>query len=191
MPIRGKIINPEKNDYAKLMQNEEVAAIISALGTGIREEFNIADLRYGKIIIMTDADDDGAHIAALLMTFFYRFMRPLITEGHLYIAKPPLYRVNVKSQKFYIHTDAELDSYRKKYGDKIEVTRFKGLGEMDADELGTTTMEIGKRQIIKVNIEDCDEASKILSVLMGSNVAPRKEHIINKSAERVLELNNG
>ena len=191
MPIRGKIINPEKNDYAKLMQNEEVAAIISALGTGIREEFNIADLRYGKIIIMTDADDDGAHIAALLMTFFYRFMRPLITEGHLYIAKPPLYRVNVKSQKFYIHTDSELDSYRKKYGDKIEVTRFKGLGEMDADELGTTTMEIGKRQIIKVNIEDCDEASKILSVLMGSNVAPRKEHIINKSVERVLELNNG
>jgi len=191
MPIRGKIINPEKNDYAKLMQNEEVAAIISALGTGIREEFNIADLRYGKIIIMTDADDDGAHIAALLMTFFYRFMRPLITEGHLYIAKPPLYRVNVKSQKFYIHTDAELDSYRKKYGDKIEVTRFKGLGEMDADELGTTTMEIGKRQIIKVNIDDCDEASRILSVLMGSNVAPRKEHIINKSAERVLELNNG
>jgi DNA gyrase subunit B len=191
MPIRGKIINPEKNDYAKLMQNEEVAAIISALGTGIREEFNIADLRYGKIIIMTDADDDGAHIAALLMTFFYRFMRPLITEGHLYLAKPPLYRVSVKSQRFYIHTDAELDSYRKKYGDKIEVTRFKGLGEMDADELGTTTMEIGKRQIIKVNIEDCDEASRILSVLMGSNVAPRKEHIINKSAERVLELNNG
>ena len=191
MPIRGKIINPEKNDYAKLMQNEEVAAIISALGTGIRDDFNISELRYGKIIIMTDADDDGAHIAALLMTFFYRFMRPLITEGHLYIAKPPLYRVNVKSQKFYIHTDAELESYRKKYGDKIEVTRFKGLGEMDADELGTTTMEIGKRQIIKVNIDDCDEASRILSVLMGSNVAPRKEHIINKSAERVLELNNG
>ena len=191
MPIRGKIINPEKNDYAKLMQNEEVAAIISALGTGIRDDFNITDLRYGKIIIMTDADDDGAHIAALLMTFFYRFMRPLITEGHLYIAKPPLYRVNVKSQKFYIHTDAELEGYRKKYGDKIEVTRFKGLGEMDADELGTTTMEIGKRQIIKVNIEDLDEASRILSVLMGSNVAPRKEHIINKSAERVLELNNG
>jgi DNA gyrase subunit B len=191
MPIRGKIINPEKNDYAKLMQNEEVAAIISALGTGIRDDFNITDLRYGKIIIMTDADDDGAHIAALLMTFFYRFMRPLITEGHLYIAKPPLYRVNVKNQKFYIHTDAELEGYRKKYGDKIEVTRFKGLGEMDADELGTTTMEIGKRQIIKVNIEDLDEASRILSVLMGSNVAPRKEHIINKSAERVLELNNG
>jgi DNA gyrase subunit B len=191
MPIRGKIINPEKNDYAKLMQNEEVAAIISALGTGIRDDFNIADLRYGKIIIMTDADDDGAHIAALLMTFFYRFMRPLITEGHLYIAKPPLYRVNVKNQKFYIHTDAELEGYRKKYGDKIEVTRFKGLGEMDADELGTTTMEIGKRQIIKVNIDDLDEASRILSVLMGSNVAPRKEHIINKSAQRVLELNNG
>ena len=191
MPIRGKIINPEKNDYAKLMQNEEVAAIISALGTGIRDEFNISDLRYGKIIIMTDADDDGAHIAALLMTFFYRFMRPLITEGHLFLAKPPLYRVNVKNQKFYIHTNEELDSYRKKYGDKIEVTRFKGLGEMDADELGVTTMEIGKRQVIQVTVDDADEASRILSVLMGSNVAPRKEHIINKSAGRAVEMNNG
>ena len=191
MPIRGKIINPEKNDYAKLMQNEEVAAIISALGTGIRDDFNISDLRYGKIIIMTDADDDGAHIAALLMTFFYRFMRPMITEGHLFLAKPPLYRVNVKNQKFYIHTNEELDSYRKKYGDKIEVTRFKGLGEMDADELGVTTMEIGKRQVIQVTVEDADEASRILSVLMGSNVAPRKEHIINKSAGRVVEMNNG
>ncbi len=191
MPIRGKIINPEKNDYAKLMQNEEVAAIISALGTGIRDEFNISDLRYGKIIIMTDADDDGAHIAALLMTFFYRFMRPLITEGHLFLAKPPLYRVIVKNQRFYIHTNEELDSYRKKYGDKIEVTRFKGLGEMDADELGVTTMEIGKRQVIQVTVEDADEASRILSVLMGSNVAPRKEHIINKSAGRAVEMNNG
>ncbi len=190
MPIRGKIINPEKNDYAKLMQNEEVAAIISAVGTGIKDEFNIKDLRYGKIVIMTDADDDGAHIATLLMTFFYRFMRQLITDGHLYIAKPPLYRVNYKNEKNYIHTEAELEGYRKKYGDKIEVTRFKGLGEMDADELGTTTMEIGKRQIIKVNVEDVEEASRILNVLMGSNVAPRKEHIIEKSAARMLE-NNG
>ena len=187
MPIRGKIINPEKNDYAKLMQNEEVAAIISAVGTGIRDEFSIKDLRYGKIIIMTDADDDGAHIATLLMTFFYRFMRPLITEGHLYIAKPPLYRVNYKNEKNYIHTDAELEGYRKKYGDKIEVTRFKGLGEMDADELGTTTMEIGKRQIIKVTVEDIEEASHILNVLMGSNVGPRKEHIVEKSAKRLAE----
>jgi DNA gyrase subunit B len=154
MPIRGKIINPEKNDYARLIQNEEVSSIISALGTGIRDEFKIEDLRYGKIVIMTDADDDGAHIAALLMTFFYRFMRPLVTSGKLYLAKPPLYRVNVKNQKFYIHTNEELDSYRKKYGDKIEVTRFKGLGEMDGDELGHTTMEIGTRQIIKVNVED-------------------------------------
>lgn len=187
MPIRGKIINPEKNDYAKLMANEEVAAIISAVGTGIKDDFNINDLRYGKIIIMTDADDDGAHIAALLMTFFYRFMRPLITSGHLYIAKPPLYRVNVKSQKFYIHTNEELDSYRKKYGDKIEVTRFKGLGEMDADELGRTTMEIGNRQIIRVNVEDVETSSNMLSVLMGSEVGPRKEHIIVKSEKRSLE----
>jgi DNA gyrase subunit B len=188
MPIRGKIINPEKNDYARLIQNEEVSSIISALGTGIRDEFKIEDLRYGKIVIMTDADDDGAHIAALLMTFFYRFMRPLVTSGKLYLAKPPLYRVNVKNQKFYIHTNEELDSYRKKYGDKIEVTRFKGLGEMDGDELGHTTMEIGTRQIIKVNVEDVEESSKILSVLMGSEVGPRKEHIIKKSAARALKV---
>ena len=188
MPIRGKIINPEKNDYARLIQNEEVSSIISALGTGIRDEFKIEDLRYGKIVIMTDADDDGAHIAALLMTFFYRFMRPLVTAGKLYLAKPPLYRVNVKNQKFYIHTNEELDSYRKKYGDKIEVTRFKGLGEMDGDELGHTTMEVGTRQIIKVNVEDVEESSKMLSVLMGSEVGPRKEHIIKKSAARALEV---
>lgn len=188
MPIRGKIINPEKHDYSKLMQNEEVAAIISAVGTGIKDDFNLKDLRYGKIVIMTDADDDGAHIATLLMTFFYKFMRPLITEGHLYIAKPPLYRVTVKNQHSYIHTNEDLDLMRKKYGDKIEVTRFKGLGEMDAEELGTTTMEIGKRQIIKVGVEDADEASRMLSVLMGSNVAPRKEHIINKSYTRTVEI---
>lgn len=187
MPIRGKIINPEKNDYAKLIQNEEVTAIISAVGTGIKDDFELKDLRYGKIIIMTDADDDGAHIATLLMTFFYRFMRPLITNGHLYIAKPPLYRVTVKNQHSYIHTNEELELMRKKYGDKIDVTRFKGLGEMDAEELGSTTMEIGSRQIIKVTIEDADEASRILSVLMGSNVGPRKEHIINKSFTRTVE----
>ena len=187
MPIRGKIINPEKHDYSKLMQNEEVAAIISAVGTGIKDDFKLEDLRYGKIVIMTDADDDGAHIATLLMTFFYKFMKPLITEGHLYIAKPPLYRVTVKNQHSYIHTNEELEALRKKFGDKIEVTRFKGLGEMDAEELGTTTMEIGKRQIIKVGVEDADEASRILSVLMGSNVAPRKEHIINKSYTRTVE----
>lgn len=187
MPIRGKIINPEKNDYAKLMQNEEVAAIISALGTGIREDFKIEDLRYGKIIIMTDADDDGAHIAALLMTFFYRFMKPLILSGNLYLAKPPLYRVKIKNEVNYIHTNEELSGYRKKYGDKIEVTRFKGLGEMDADELGRTTMEIGNRHIIRVNVEDVEASSNLLSVLMGSEVAPRKEHIIGKSELRTAE----
>ena len=189
MPIRGKIINPEKNDYARLMQNEEVASIISALGTGIRDEFKIEDLRYGKIVIMTDADDDGAHIAALLMTFFYRFMRPLVLAGKLYLAKPPLYRVNVKNQKFYIHSNEELETYRKKYGDKIEVTRFKGLGEMDGDELGVTTMEIGTRHIIKVNVENAEDASDLISTLMGSEVAPRKEHIIKKSAIRASEEN--
>ena len=190
LPIRGKIINPEKNELAKLLANEEVSALISAIGTGIRDEFKIEDLRYGKIIIMTDADDDGAHIAALLMTFFYRFMRPLVLKGHLYLAKPPLYRVTVKSVHNYIHTEEELNSYRAKYGDKIDVTRFKGLGEMDAEELGHTTMEIGTRQIIKIGVEDAEEASNMLSVLMGSEVGPRKAHIIKKSFERSKEIEN-
>jgi DNA gyrase subunit B len=190
LPIRGKIINPEKNELAKLLANEEVSALISAIGTGIRDEFKIEDLRYGKIIIMTDADDDGAHIAALLMTFFYRFMRPLVLKGHLYLAKPPLYRVTVKSVHNYIHTEEELNSYRAKYGDKIDVTRFKGLGEMDAEELGHTTMEIGTRQIIKIGVDDAEEASNMLSVLMGSEVGPRKAHIIKKSFERSKEIEN-
>jgi DNA gyrase subunit B len=190
LPIRGKIINPEKNELAKLLANEEVSALISAIGTGIRDEFKIEDLRYGKIIIMTDADDDGAHIAALLMTFFYRFMRPLVLKGHLYLAKPPLYRVTVKSVHNYIHTEEELNSYRAKYGDKIDVTRFKGLGEMDAEELGHTTMEIGTRQIIKIGVDDAEEASNMLSVLMGSEVGPRKAHIIKKSFERSKEVVN-
>ena len=190
LPIRGKIINPEKNELAKLLANEEVSALISAIGTGIRDEFKIEDLRYGKIIIMTDADDDGAHIAALLMTFFYRFMRPLVLKGHLYLAKPPLYRVTVKSNHNYIHTEEELNSYRAKYGDKIDVTRFKGLGEMDAEELGHTTMEIGTRQLIKIGVEDAEEASNMLAVLMGSEVGPRKAHIIKKSFERSKEVEN-
>jgi DNA gyrase subunit B len=190
LPIRGKIINPEKNDLAKLLANEEVSALISAIGTGIRDDFKIEDLRYGKVIIMTDADDDGAHIAALLMTFFYRFMRPLVLKGHLYLAKPPLYRVTIKNVHNYIHTEEELNSYRAKYGDKIDVTRFKGLGEMDADELGHTTMEIGTRQIIKIGVEDAEEASTMLSVLMGNEVGPRKAHIIKKSFERSKEVVN-
>ena len=166
------------------------AAVISAIGTGIRDDFKIEDLRYGKVIIMTDADDDGAHIAALLMTFFYRFMRPLVLKGHLYLAKPPLYRVTIKNVHNYIHTEEELNSYRAKYGDKIDVTRFKGLGEMDADELGHTTMEIGTRQIIKIGVEDAEEASNMLSVLMGNEVGPRKAHIIKKSFERSKEVVN-
>ena len=190
LPIRGKIINPEKNELAKLLANEEVSALISAIGTGIHDDFKIEDLRYGKVIIMTDADDDGAHIAALLMTFFYRFMRPLVLKGHLYLAKPPLYRVTIKNNHNYIHTEEVLNSYRAKYGDKIDVTRFKGLGEMDAEELGLTTMEIGTRQLIKIAVEDAEEASNMLSILMGSEVGPRKAHIIKKSIERSKEVEN-
>jgi DNA gyrase/topoisomerase IV subunit B len=191
-PLRGKLLNVRGESIKKITDNKEITDLKKILGLENGREYKSIEevqqyLRYGKIIIMTDADDDGAHIAALLMTFFYRFMKPLILSGNLYLAKPPLYRVKVKNETNYIHTNEELDGYRKKYGDKIEVTRFKGLGEMDADELGRTTMEIGNRYIIRVNVENVEESSHLVSVLMGSEVAPRKEHIIMKSELRTAE----
>jgi len=176
LPIRGKIINPEKNELAKLLANEEVSALISAIGTGIRDDFKIEDLRYGKVIIMTDADDDGAHIAALLMTFFYRFMRPLVLKGHLYLAKPPLYRVTIKNVHNYIHTEEELNSYRAKYGDKIDVTRFKGLGEISPDEF---KFFIGENiRLEPVVITKDIHIKDILEFYMGKNTPDRQDFII-------------
>lgn len=187
MPIRGKIINPDKNELAKLLANEEVAALINAIGTGVQDEFDINKVRYGKIILMTDADDDGCHIRTLLMTFLYRFMKPLVEGGFVYLANPPLYRVTKGNNTVYLHDDKALENHRRKNGDKGEqLLRFKGLGEMDAEELGATTMLKGARRLTRITVDDAEEASHMLSVLMGSNVGPRKAHIIQRSQERAL-----
>lgn len=194
LPIRGKIINAEKNDLASLMGNQEIQSLISAIGTGTtrdKEDFNIDNRRYNKIIIMTDADVDGSHISTLLITFFYRFMRPLVEEGHVYLAESPLYKIADNKQIQFVWTDKEKDDIvNKSPNKKYKITRFKGLGEMDALELGETTMKIGSRKLTRITVEDSIEADNILSVLMGRNVADRKAFIVEHSKTRNKGIEN-
>lgn len=182
MPIRGKMINAEKHNIAALLKNKEVVDLIRAIGTGIKEEFDIDKLRYGKIIIMADADDDGSHIATLLMTFFFRFMKPLVTGGHLYIALPPLYVVRKGAKSIYCWNDKDKnDALKEMPGGKV--TRFKGLGEMDESQLGETTMDPANRRLVRLEIDDIAQAEKVVSILMGDNVSARKQRLkdnINK-----------
>ena len=173
LPIRGKILNVEKANPNKVFSSQEISAIITALGTGVGEQFNSEKLRYGKIIIMSDADVDGQHIKTLLLTFFFRFMKKLIEEGHIYAAVPPLYRIRKGKENIYVYNDNEL----KKYTGKSEVQRFKGLGEMNPEQLWETTMNAKKRMLRKITIEDAAEADRIFSILMGSEVEPRKKFI--------------
>lgn len=175
LPIRGKIINAEKRDIVTLLKNKEIQALITAIGTGIRDEFDIDKLRYHKIIIMSDADDDGHHISTLLLTFFYRYMKPLVAGGFLYLAQPPLYCVERGKKRDYCFSDAELKALTK--DGKGKVVRFKGLGEMDAEQLADTTMDPDNRHLIQLNLDDAAEAERIVSVLMGSDVSARKTHI--------------
>lgn len=178
LPIRGKIINAEKRDIVTILKNKEIQSLIMAIGTGIRDEFDIEKLRYHKIIIMSDADDDGHHISTLLLTFFYRYMKPLVTGGFLYLAQPPLFCHEVGKKRTYCFSDTELKGI---VGDgKGKVVRFKGLGEMDAEQLAETTMEPERRHLIRLSIDDAVEAERMVSVLMGSNVPLRKEHITNQ-----------
>lgn len=179
LPIKGKIINSEKQNLNSILKNKEIVSLITAIGTGIKDDFDINKLRYDKIIIMSDADDDGCHIATLLLTFFYRFMRPLITGGHLYLAQPPLYCVETNKQKLYCHNDEELKKLLEKHP-KSKIIRFKGLGEMDAEQLAETTMEPKTRRLIQLEISDAAESERIVSVLMGSDVSLRKQHISNQ-----------
>ncbi len=194
LPLRGKIINTEKATMTDIMKNEEINTMIHCIGAGYGSEFDIKDINYDKVIIMTDADDDGAHIQCLLLTFFYRFMKPLIEEGHLYIAMPPLYKVDTdkdgKNRKYFwtkdemqVYTD-ELQNKNKKYS----LQRYKGLGEMNPLPLWETTMNPESRNLIKVNITDAALAEKRVSVLMGDVVEPRKEWI-NENVEFTLEDN--
>ena len=186
LPLRGKVLNCEKASSNDIHANEELNTLIYAIGAGMGSDFDPKDSNYGKIIIMTDADDDGAHIQTLLLTFFYRFMRPLIENGMLYIANPPLYALDFGKYKEYVATDEELEEKKKTIKGTYKVQRFKGLGEMNSDELYETTMCPETRSLIKVSITDAALAEKRVSVLMGDKVEPRKEWI-NENVDFTLE----
>ncbi len=178
LPLRGKVLNTEKARMEEILKNEEINTMIHTIGAGVGSDFNADDSNYDKVIIMTDADDDGAHIQILLITFFYRYMKPLIEAGKLYIALPPLYKVEYGKKHFYAWTDEELESIKKENGGKAgSQQRYKGLGEMNAEQLWETTMNPDSRMLIRVTIEDGNIAEKRVSVLMGDKVDPRKEWI--------------
>jgi topoisomerase-4 subunit B len=183
LPLKGKPLNPEKAKLADVLKNEEYRAIVSAIGAGIGTDFEVEDSNYSKIIIMTDADTDGAHIQVLLLTFFYRYMKPLIDAGRIYIAQPPLYKITRKSGKLetmrYAFSDEELANYLKEFGDKYELQRYKGLGEMNPEQLWETTMDPEMRTLLKVEIADTAKAERRVSTLMGDKVEPRKRWIVD------------
>lgn len=190
LPLRGKIINVEKARLDKILANKEIRSMITAFGTGIGEEFDINKRRYDKIIIMTDADVDGAHIRTLLLTFFYRFMKPLITEGHVYIAQPPLYQVRKGKQVWYYFSDEAMNQKLDELGrdsNTVVVQRYKGLGEMNPEQLWETTMDPENRTMLRVHLEDAAEADRIFSVLMGDKVEPRRK-FIQDNAKKVRNL---
>ncbi|MCX7688281.1 MAG: DNA topoisomerase (ATP-hydrolyzing) subunit B [Fimbriimonadales bacterium] len=201
LPLRGKILNVEKARLDKALENEEIRALITALGTGISVDnngnssgesdsrFDISKLRYHRIVLMTDADVDGEHIRTLLLTFFFRYMRPLIEAGHIYIAQPPLFRVRVgKDEIYYAQNEEELEEILKKVKKKnVQVTRFKGLGEMNAEDLADTTMDPEKRVIVQVQLEDAMEAERIFTTLMGDKVEPRRQ-FIEEHAKEVTDI---
>ncbi len=177
LPLRGKPLNAEKKRLDQVLANEEIRSMITALGTGIGEDFDLTHLKYDKVIILSDADQDGAHIRAILLTFFYRYMRNLITEGHVYIGMPPLYKVAKGAEISYCYDDKELALALKKTGKNYTLQRYKGLGEMNPEQLWETTMNPGGRKLMQVSIEDNTEAERMVTVLMGDKVEPRKEYI--------------
>jgi DNA gyrase subunit B len=193
LPLRGKILNVERARLDKMLANEEVKNIITAIGIGVGEHFNMAKLRYGRIVIMCDADVDGAHIRTLLLTFFFRYMEPLITEGHLYIAQPPLFHIKMGKNVRYVYSDEERDSLIAEYkashnGKEPDVGRYKGLGEMNPDTLWDTTMDPARRTILQVSIEEAVEADKVFNMLMGDEVAPRKRFIESHAKNANLDV---
>ena len=190
LPLRGKILNVEKNRLDRALNNAEIRSIITAFGTGIGDEFNLDKLRYDKIIIMTDADVDGAHIRILLLTLFYRFFRPIVEKGHVYAAQPPLFRIRYGKTRKYVLDEKEKDAYLntlpENVRNRVEITRMKGLGEMDPEELNETTMDIEKRTLRKIVVDDCMAADEIFSKLMGDEVEPRRQFI----AENAINVQN-
>jgi DNA gyrase subunit B len=178
LPLRGKIINVEKARLDRILNNNEIKAIVTALGTGIGMHFSLDNLRYSRVVVMTDADVDGSHIRTLLLTFFYRYMEPLIERGHLFIALPPLYRIKTKQSQQYVYSEEEKERVLKRQKDgKVTLNRYKGLGEMNPEQLWETTMNPEKRTLLQVTIEDAAAADRTFDMLMGSSVPPRKRFI--------------
>ena len=189
LPLRGKILNVEKTRLDRILANDEIKAMITAFGGGFGQDFDPAKLRYHRIVCMTDADVDGSHIRILLLTFFYRYMRPLIEQGHVYAARPPLYKVTYQKLERYCYSDDELNAVMEEIGreKKPDVQRYKGLGEMSAEQLWTTTMDPEKRTMLRVSVEDAIAADEIMSLLMGEKVEPRKE-FIEQNSQLVVDL---
>ena len=187
LPLKGKILNVEKSRLDKLLSNNEIKTLITAIGTSIGEEFNLQGLRYGRIVILTDADVDGNHISTLLLTFFYRYMPELIKRGHVYVAQPPLYRVIKNKKTYYVRNEKMLQSLLKDLGGDVIIQRFKGLGEMNSEQLWESTMNIEDRIMKRVTLEDAAIADEIFSILMGDQVEPRRE-FIQKHAKEVKNL---
>jgi DNA gyrase subunit B len=187
LPIRGKILNTMRASEKQMLDNQECAAIISAMGAGSGKSFNLANLRYGKLIVLADADVDGSHIRCLLLTLAYRYMRPLLEEGRVYAAVPPLYRIETSLSKEYIYcySDAEREdalAHIKKLSKQVkDIQRYKGLGEMDADQLAETTLDIGRRRLRRMTLKDASAADTMFSVLMGQDVSARRDYIVSKS----------
>ncbi|SFD18669.1 DNA topoisomerase (ATP-hydrolyzing) subunit B [Clostridium uliginosum] len=190
LPLRGKIMNVEKQRLDKILNSDTIRSMITAFGAGIGKDFDVEKIRYNRIIIMTDADVDGAHIRTLLLTFFYRYMRELVDQGHVYIAQPPLFKVSKGKKEMYAYSDKELDQALQEIGGKdnsVDIQRYKGLGEMNANQLWETTMDPEKRILLKANVEDAMAADEIFTILMGEKVEPRRE-FIEKNAKNVVNL---
>jgi len=183
LPIRGKILNVEKARLDKMLQNNEIRTLVTALGTSIGEQFDISKLRYNRVIIMTDADVDGAHIRTLLLTFFYRHLEQLIINGHIYAAQPPLYRIKRGKEEAWVYSDAELNADLKANGEKADIQRYKGLGEMNPDQLWDTTMDPAHRTLVQVTIDDGVRADETFDMLMGAAVPPRKKYILTHARD--------
>ena len=187
LPLWGKMLNVEKARIDRVYGNDKLMPVITALGTGIGDEFDIAKLRYDKVIIMADADVDGAHIRTLLLTFFFRYMRPLIEEGHVYIDQPPLFRISKGKEHKYAYSDLERDQILAQIEGKTEVQRYKGLGEMDSEQLWETTMNPETRLMLRVDLSDAEQADETFTILMGDKVEPRRD-FIEKNAKYVQNL---
>ena len=188
LPLRGKILNVEKARQHKVFENAEIRSMITAFGCGFMDEIDVSKLRYNKIVIMTDADVDGSHIRILLLTFFYRYLKPVIEQGHVYIAQPPLYKVQKGNTVRYAYTEQQMVRLREELGDRLGIQRYKGLGEMNPEQLWETTMDPKNRTLIRVNIDDAEQADQYFSIMMGEEVEPRKNFIIENARFADLDI---